>query len=94
MQIFPFFRDYQTFSGTLKNSKTANASLTAPMTDHFTTMLYTHLTDEALLVGARNILYKLSVDELRLKQTLTWHSLGELKKEYIHMYFTKCGNFM
>lgn len=50
------------------------------MTDHFTTMLYTHLTDEALLVGARNILYKLSVDELRLKQTLTWHSLGKLKK--------------
>ena len=55
------------------------------MTDHFTTMLYTHLTDEALLVGARNILYKLSVDELRLKQTLTWHSLGELKKGF----FTK-----
>ena len=55
------------------------------MTDHFTTMLYTHLTDEALLVGARNILYKLSVDELRLKQTLTWHSLGKLKKEF----FTK-----
>ena len=50
------------------------------MTDHFTTMLYTHLTDEALLVGARNILYKLSVDELRLKQTLTWHSLGKSKK--------------
>ena len=50
------------------------------MTDHFTTMLYTHLTDEALLVGARNILYKLSVDELRLKQTLTWHSLGKLQK--------------
>ena len=38
-------------------------------------MLYTHMTDEALVVGARNILYKLSVDELRLKQTLTWNSV-------------------
>ena len=43
--------------------------------DFFTVMLYTHMTDEALVVGARNILYKLSVDELRLKQTLTWKSV-------------------
>ena len=43
-------------------------------------MLYTHMTDEALVVGARNILYKLSVDELRLKQTLTWNSI-ELDRE-------------
>ena len=40
-------------------------------------MLYTHMTDEALVVGARNILYKLSVDELRLKQTLTWNSVEQ-----------------
>ena len=38
-------------------------------------MLYTHMTDEALVVGARNILYKLSVDELRLRQTLIWNSV-------------------
>ena len=68
-----FYRDYQSFSGTLKTSKTNGSTM--PVMDHFTTMLYTHLTDEALMVGARNILYKLSVDELRLRQTLTWHSL-------------------
>lgn len=81
-------RDYQSFSGSLKtptsSSPTSPSSSTGdnttsvsstPALDFFTTMLYTHLTDEALVVGARNIIYKLSVDELRLKQTLTWHSL-------------------
>ena len=73
MFYFYFHRDYQSFSGTLKTSKSNGSSV--PVSDHFTTMLYTHLTDEALMVGARNILYKLSVDELRLRQTLTWYSL-------------------
>ena len=80
-------RDYQSFSGTLKNKSPANnasSSSTVSSTsvagtestqDFFTVMLYTHMTDEALVVGARNILYKLSVDELRLKQTLTWNSV-------------------
>jgi len=84
-------RDYQSFSGTLKNKSPAanNASSSVSTTpvsatestqDYFTVMLYTHMTDEALVVGARNILYKLSVDELRLKQTLTWNSI-ELDRE-------------
>lgn len=30
---------------------------------------------DILMVGARNILYKLSAEELRLTQTLQWHSL-------------------
>ena len=63
-------RDYQSFSGTLKKAE-KNESVS----DYFTIMLYTHMADEALLVGARNILYKLSVEELRLRQTLTWHSI-------------------
>lgn len=68
-------------SGTLKahskdnKSGVNNGSISAETTDYFTVMLYTHMTDEALIVGARNILYKLSVDELRLRQTLTWYSL-------------------
>ena len=63
-------RDYQSFSGTLKTAE-KNESVN----DYFTVMLYTHMADEALLVGAKNILYKLSVEELRLRQTLTWHSI-------------------
>ena len=63
-------RDYQSFSGTLKKAE-KNESVN----DYFTVMLYTHMADEALLVGARNILYKLSVEELRLRQTLTWYSI-------------------
>ena len=37
-------------------------------------MLYTNLDQDILMVGARNILYKLSAEELRLSQTLQWHS--------------------
>ena len=73
-------RDFQSFSGTLKNTPKSQNYSTTPESitqngDFFTTMLYTHMTDESLLVGARNILYKLSVDELRLRQTLIWNSL-------------------
>ncbi len=60
--------DYQSFLGSSGAAENGSS-------DFFTTMLYTHLTDEALVVGARNILYKLSVDELRLRQSLTWTSL-------------------
>ena len=42
--------------------------------EYFTTMLYTNLDQDILMVGARNILYKLSAEELRLSQTLQWHS--------------------
>ena len=56
-------------------SSTSVAGTDSQTQDFFTVMLYTHMTDEALVVGARNILYKLSVDELRLKQTLTWNSV-------------------
>lgn len=66
-------RDTQSFTGSLQVS--SNNESGSETEDHFTTMLYTHMTEESLLVGARNILYKLSVDELRLKQTLTWMSL-------------------
>ena len=43
--------------------------------DLFTTMLYTNIVDDHLLVGAKNILYKLNAQELRLTQTLRWNSL-------------------
>ena len=67
-------RDYQSFSGTLQATANKNATPNIAA-DYFSVMLYTHMTDEALVVGARNILYKLSVDELRLRQTLTWNSI-------------------
>ena len=64
-------RDFQSFSGSLKTKtqQNLNGSQNAAGNeeDFFTMMLYTHMTDEALVVGARNILYKLSVDELRLR---------------------------
>ena len=44
--------------------------------DFFTTMLYTNIVGDNLLVGAKNILYKLNAQELRLTQTLRWNSLG------------------
>ena len=40
-------------------------------------MLYTNLDQDILMVGARNILYKLSAEELRLTQTMQWHSLDQ-----------------
>ena len=43
--------------------------------DYFTTMLYTNIVGDNLLVGAKNILYKLNAQELRLTQTLRWSSL-------------------
>ena len=41
--------------------------------DHFSKLFYDPDTD-VVLIGARNILYKLSASELRLSQTLQWHS--------------------
>ena len=38
-------------------------------------MLYTNIVGDNLLVGAKNILYKLNAQELRLTQTLRWSSL-------------------
>jgi hypothetical protein len=54
------------------SSKTVNSKNNG---DHFTTMLYTNIVDDHLLVGAKNILYKLNAQELRLTQTLRWNSL-------------------
>lgn len=72
-------RDFQSFSGTIRSNGGGDAnestSSSTPINDFFSLMLYTHMTDEALVVGARNIVYKLTVDELRLKQTLSWDSL-------------------
>ena len=65
-------RDYTSFPG----------NLTAR--DTFSTLLYTEVApsgsaggtedEPVLLVGAKNIVYKLSAAELRLKQTLVWHA--------------------
>ncbi len=62
-------RDYTAFVGNLTSA------------DHFTGLFYTEATAEqgdanggTLLIGARNIMYKLSASELRLTQTLQWVS--------------------
>ena len=55
------------FSGKISNGKNEG--------DYFTTMLYTNIVGNNLLVGAKNILYKLNAQELRLTQTLRWSSL-------------------
>ena len=68
-------RDYTSFVGNLSAA------------DAFTTLYYAESPDDAesssgkegskggnLLIGARNIMYKLSAAELRLTQTLLWHS--------------------
>jgi formate dehydrogenase maturation protein FdhE len=56
----------------------ANNNLTRFLNqEFFTMMLYTNLDQDILMVGARNILYKLSAEELRLTQTLQWHSLDQ-----------------
>ena len=43
--------------------------------DYFTTMLYSNIVGDNLLIGAKNILYKLNAQELRVTQTLRWSSL-------------------
>ena len=71
-------RDYTSFVGNLSAA------------DAFTTLYYAESPDDGieggsskeggggkggnLLIGARNIMYKLSAAELRLTQTLLWHS--------------------
>ena len=72
-----FFQNKSPANNVSSSSTVSSTSVagTESTQDFFTVMLYTHMTDEALVVGARNILYKLSVDELRLKQTLTWNSV-------------------
>ena len=72
-----FFQNKSPANNASSSSTVSSTSVagTESTQDFFTVMLYTHMTDEALVVGARNILYKLSVDELRLKQTLTWNSV-------------------
>ena len=72
-----FFQNKSPANNASSSSTVSSTSVagTVSTQDFFTVMLYTHMTDEALVVGARNILYKLSVDELRLKQTLTWNSV-------------------
>lgn len=79
-------RDYQSFvgnpqltEGDAPGAKTAaknpGNNLTNLLTqEYFTTMLYTNLDQDILLIGARNILYKLNAEELRLTQTLQWLS--------------------
>ena len=67
------------------------------MTDFFTTMLHTWMPEDTLLVGARNILYKLEAHpELRLTQTMRWASLDKevdncLVKGKSH---TDCQNYI
>eukprot|EP00095_Tigriopus_kingsejongensis_P004637 maker-scaffold291_size219542-snap-gene-1.24 protein:Tk04637 transcript:maker-scaffold291_size219542-snap-gene-1.24-mRNA-1 annotation:"semaphorin-1a isoform x3" len=66
-------RDYTAFLGNVTSQ------------NHFSQLFYTTLTVDPLappmlLIGAKNILYKLSADELRLKQTLVWHA-SDLDKE-------------
>ena len=76
--ILHFFFQNKSPANNVSSSSTVSSTSVAgteSTQDFFTVMLYTHMTDEALVVGARNILYKLSVDELRLKQTLTWNSV-------------------
>ena len=76
--FFAFFFQNKSPANNVSSSSTVSSTSVAgteSTQDFFTVMLYTHMTDEALVVGARNILYKLSVDELRLKQTLTWNSV-------------------
>jgi hypothetical protein len=85
-------RDYQSFIGnpqltdtpTDKSgggkspAKSGNNNMTRFLNqEYFTMMLYTNLDQDILMVGARNILYKLSAEELRLTQTLQWHSLDQ-----------------
>ena len=84
-------RDYQSFignpqltdpstdkSGGKSPAKSANNNMTRILNqEYFTMMLYTNLDQDILMVGARNILYKLSAEELRLSQTLQWHSLDQ-----------------
>ena len=69
-------RDYTSFVGNLSAA------------DAFTTLYYAESPEDSeggsskegggkggnLLIGARNIMYKLSAAELRLTQTLLWHS--------------------
>lgn len=61
-------RDYTAFVGNVTDD------------DHFTKLFYSgdgggkRSDGGELLIGARNILYKLSAGELRLTQTLVWHS--------------------
>ena len=52
--------------------------------DYFTTMLYTWIPKDVLLVGARNILYKLDAQELQLNQVMRWDSL-EKEVENCHV---------
>ncbi|TRY76741.1 hypothetical protein TCAL_04038 [Tigriopus californicus] len=60
-------RDYTAFLGNVTSK------------NHFSQLFYTSTTVDKLsppllLIGARNIMYKVSADELRLKQTLVWHA--------------------
>jgi len=84
-------RDYQSFVGNpqLTDGSTGKAATNTKVgnnnnnltrflnQEYFTMMLYTNLDQDILMVGARNILYKLSAEELRLTQTLQWHSLDQ-----------------
>lgn len=85
-------RDYQSFVGNPQltepsagktpppkgGSNNNNGNLTRLLNqEYFTMMLYTNLDQDILMVGARNILYKLSAEELRLTQTMQWHSLDQ-----------------
>jgi len=48
------------------------------------------------MVGARNILYKLSAEELRLTQTLHWHSLDPDRESCLvkGKTLTECQNYI
>ena len=54
-----------------------NNNLTRFLNQEFFTIMHLDLHQDILMVGARNILYKLSAEELRLTQTLQWHSLDQ-----------------
>ena len=69
-------RDYQSFGGILRDVNSSSLGGDGGG-DYFTTMLYTWMPQDVLLVGARNILYKLDAQELQLTQTMRWNSLDK-----------------
>ena len=75
-------RDYQSFAGILRESGTSGGLRNN--SDFFTTMLYTNIVQDVLVVGARNILYKLDAQEFRLTQAMRWPSL-EAEVEKCHV---------
>ena len=59
-------------------------------------MLYTNIPEDVLVIGARNILYKLDAQEFRLTQTMRWPS-KEAEVEKCHVKgkrLLECQNYI